>query len=291
MATGDVLQFVLYFGEHRTYIRNWKRNFPLFLEPKIPFCTRQHLMRMAECLNPCLTNRMPLSALISITLRSSTVFGCVKPAKRHRYKHNDMSERREFWRGILRHRIIVTDGVFSMDGTIAQLDKIIELAEKYKALMHDRWMSCFRIRWENRTWSAWTSQEWWTDWHHHRNFGKSIGRSNGRFIGWVNRRKRDNRIVTSAIGPFVFSNSICSKYRRCFQGWWICLVKLQRFVISCGKHRVFQENYSRFWYKTRRTSHRTDYVGEAKLAQEFANEIDGRRNLCDWFLLSCRRER
>jgi len=34
-----------------------------------------------------------------------------------------------------KNRIIVTDGVFSMDGTIAQLDKIVELAEKYKALI------------------------------------------------------------------------------------------------------------------------------------------------------------
>jgi len=34
-----------------------------------------------------------------------------------------------------RHRIIVTDGVFSMDGTIAQLDKICDLADKYKALV------------------------------------------------------------------------------------------------------------------------------------------------------------
>jgi glycine C-acetyltransferase len=35
----------------------------------------------------------------------------------------------------LKHRIIVTDGVFSMDGTIAQLDKICDLADKYKALV------------------------------------------------------------------------------------------------------------------------------------------------------------
>lgn len=34
-----------------------------------------------------------------------------------------------------RNRIIVTDGVFSMDGTIAQLDKIVKLAEKYNALI------------------------------------------------------------------------------------------------------------------------------------------------------------
>ena len=35
----------------------------------------------------------------------------------------------------LRNRIIVTDGVFSMDGTIAQLDKICDLADKYDAIV------------------------------------------------------------------------------------------------------------------------------------------------------------
>jgi glycine C-acetyltransferase len=37
--------------------------------------------------------------------------------------------------GSLRSRIIVTDGVFSMDGTIAQLDKICDLADKYDAIV------------------------------------------------------------------------------------------------------------------------------------------------------------
>ena len=54
-----------------------------------------------------------------------------------RYKHNNMEELEKVLIETqnLRHRMIVTDGVFSMDGTIAQLDKICELADKYKALI------------------------------------------------------------------------------------------------------------------------------------------------------------
>lgn len=51
-------------------------------------------------------------------------------AQRFRYKHNNMAELEQHLQATqhLRHRIIVTDGVFSMDGTIAQLDKICDLA-------------------------------------------------------------------------------------------------------------------------------------------------------------------
>jgi glycine C-acetyltransferase len=58
-------------------------------------------------------------------------------AQRYRYKHNDMSDLEERLKETqnLRSRIIVTDGVFSMDGTIAQLDKIVPLAEKYNAMI------------------------------------------------------------------------------------------------------------------------------------------------------------
>src|SRR4029078_4410108 len=57
--------------------------------------------------------------------------------ERFRYKHNTMEELEKILQETqhLRHRIIVSDGVFSMDGTIAQLDGICNLAEKYKALV------------------------------------------------------------------------------------------------------------------------------------------------------------
>jgi glycine C-acetyltransferase len=58
---------------------------------------------------------------------------------RYRYKHNDMADLEKQLQDAkavgARNMIIVTDGAFSMDGTIASLDKICELADKYEALV------------------------------------------------------------------------------------------------------------------------------------------------------------
>ncbi len=78
-------------------------------------------------------------AIISDELNHASIIDGVRlcKAQRYRYKHNDMNDLEKMLQETqnLRHRIIVTDGVFSMDGTIAQLDKINKLAEKYKALI------------------------------------------------------------------------------------------------------------------------------------------------------------
>jgi glycine C-acetyltransferase len=78
-------------------------------------------------------------AIISDELNHASIIDGVRlcKAQRQRYKHDDMSDLEEKLKVTAgcRHRIIVTDGAFSMDGTIAQLDKICELAEKYKALV------------------------------------------------------------------------------------------------------------------------------------------------------------
>ena len=78
-------------------------------------------------------------AIISDTLNHASIIDGVRlcKAQRYRYKHNDMEDLEEQLKlaSAQRHRIIVTDGVFSMDGTIAQLDKICDLADKYQALV------------------------------------------------------------------------------------------------------------------------------------------------------------
>lgn len=78
-------------------------------------------------------------AIISDELNHASIIDGIRlcKAQRHRYKHNDMSDLEEQLKATqhLRHRMIVTDGVFSMDGTIAQLDKICDLADKYNALV------------------------------------------------------------------------------------------------------------------------------------------------------------
>tara|TARA_Y100000766_G_scaffold106984_1_gene91499 strand:+ start:204 stop:1391 length:1188 start_codon:yes stop_codon:yes gene_type:complete len=81
----------------------------------------------------------PEDAIISDQLNHASIIDGIRlcKAQRHRYKHNDMNDLEEKLKETsnCRSRIIVTDGVFSMDGTIAQLDKIVELAKKYKSLV------------------------------------------------------------------------------------------------------------------------------------------------------------
>ena len=78
-------------------------------------------------------------AIISDALNHASIIDGVRlcKAQRYRYNHDDMTdlERNLKETQHLRHRIIVTDGAFSMDGTIAQLDKICDLADKYQALV------------------------------------------------------------------------------------------------------------------------------------------------------------
>ena len=78
-------------------------------------------------------------AIISDSLNHASIIDGVRLCKsvRYRYKNNDMAdlEQKLIESQAQRNRIIVTDGVFSMDGYIAQLDKICDLADKYDALV------------------------------------------------------------------------------------------------------------------------------------------------------------
>ena len=80
-------------------------------------------------------------AIISDALNHASIIDGVRLTKsmRYRYEHNSMEDlelklKEAIAAGAVQ-KIIVTDGSFSMDGTIAQLDKIVELAEKYEALV------------------------------------------------------------------------------------------------------------------------------------------------------------
>ena len=78
-------------------------------------------------------------AIISDSLNHASIIDGVRlcKASRYRFANNDMEdlEAQLIKAQEQRNRVIVTDGVFSMDGTLAQLDKICDLAEKYDALV------------------------------------------------------------------------------------------------------------------------------------------------------------
>lgn len=78
-------------------------------------------------------------AIISDELNHASIIDGIRlcKAQRHRYKHNDLADLEAKLQECAgaRRILISTDGCFSMDGTIAQLDKICDLAEQYKAMV------------------------------------------------------------------------------------------------------------------------------------------------------------
>lgn len=80
----------------------------------------------------------PEDAIISDELNHASIIDGVRlcKAQRFRFKHNNMADLEEQLKAAshCKEKVIVTDGVFSMDGTVAQLDKICELADEYGAL-------------------------------------------------------------------------------------------------------------------------------------------------------------
>ena len=84
----------------------------------------------------------PEDAVISDELNHASIIDGVRlsKAKRYRYKNNDMASLEEQLKAAdaagARFKLITTDGVFSMDGYIARLDEVCDLADKYNALVH-----------------------------------------------------------------------------------------------------------------------------------------------------------
>lgn len=81
----------------------------------------------------------PDDAIISDALNHASIIDGVRLCKaaRYRYKHSDMADLEEQLKAAQaqKNRIIVTDGVFSMDGDIAKMDEICDLADKYDAMV------------------------------------------------------------------------------------------------------------------------------------------------------------
>ncbi|HOZ81338.1 MAG TPA: glycine C-acetyltransferase [Bacteroidia bacterium] len=148
-------------------------------------------------------------AIISDELNHASIIDGVRLCKadRHRYKHNDMADLEEKLKATMnkRHRMIVTDGVFSMDGTIAQLDKICDLADRYQALiMIDE---CHASGFMGKTGRG-------THEHHGvmgridiitGTLGKALGGAMG---GFTSGRKEIIEMLRQRSRPYLFSNSL-----------------------------------------------------------------------------------
>lgn len=148
-------------------------------------------------------------AIISDTLNHASIIDGVRlcKAQRYRYLHNDMEdlEKQLKTAAAQRYRIIVTDGVFSMDGTIAQLDKICELAEKYNALvMSDECHSTGFMGATGRGVHEYRSVMDRVD-IITSTLGKALGGASG---GFTSGRKEIIDILRQRSRPYLFSNTL-----------------------------------------------------------------------------------
>jgi glycine C-acetyltransferase len=148
-------------------------------------------------------------AIISDALNHASIIDGVRlcKAQRFRYEHNNMEDLEAKLRQTsgLRSRIIVTDGVFSMDGTIAQLDRICDLADRYDAIVmvDESHASGFMGKTGRGT-------------HEHKGvmgridiitgtLGKALGGASG---GFTSGRKEIIEILRQRSRPYLFSNTM-----------------------------------------------------------------------------------
>jgi glycine C-acetyltransferase len=148
-------------------------------------------------------------AIISDALNHASIIDGVRlcKAQRFRYEHNNMDDLEAKLKeaATCRNRIIVTDGSFSMDGTIAQLDKICDLADKYDAIvMIDE---CHSSGFLGKTGRG-------THEHHGvmgridiitGTLGKALGGASG---GFTSGRKEVIEILRQRSRPYLFSNTL-----------------------------------------------------------------------------------
>ncbi len=148
-------------------------------------------------------------AILSDALNHASIIDGIRlcKAQRYRYEHNNMEDLEAKLKESqhLRNRIIVTDGSFSMDGTIAQLDKICELADKYDAIvMSDE---CHSSGFLGKTGRGT---------HEYRGvmgridiitgtLGKALGGASG---GFTSGRKEIIEMLRQRSRPYLFSNTL-----------------------------------------------------------------------------------
>lgn len=150
-------------------------------------------------------------AVISDELNHASIIDGVRLCKaaRFRYKNSDMEDLenklKEAKAGGARRILITTDGVFSMDGTIAQLDKICDLADKYDAIVHHD--DCHAVGFMGKTGRG-------THEYHDvmdrvdiitGTFGKALGGGSG---GYTSGRKEIIDMLRQRSRPYLFSNSV-----------------------------------------------------------------------------------
>lgn len=216
-------------------------------------------------------------AVISDELNHASIIDGIRLCKaaRHRYKHNDMTALEvELQKASgARRKLIVTDGVFSMDGTIAQLDRICDLADKYGALvMVDECHSTGFVGERGR------------GTHEYRNtmgrvdiitgtYGKALGGASG---GFTAARKEIVEILRQRSRPYLFSNTLAPSIAGASLAVLDMLSKTTHLRDKLEANTTyFRQNLTEVGFDIKQGRHPIVPIMlyEAKLAQEFASKL------------------
>lgn len=218
-------------------------------------------------------------AIISDELNHASIIDGIRlcKAKRFRYKHNDMASLEDCLQQAdaagARRKLIFTDGAFSMDGTIAQLDKICDLADRYQAMVGID--ECHASGFLGRTGRGT---------HEHRGvmnridiitgtLGKALGGASG---GFTAAKKEIVDMLRQRSRPYLFSNTLMPS----IVGASIKVMEL--LSASTALRDKLETNTT--WFRSAMTAAGFDIIpGEhpivpimlydAKLAQDFARRL------------------
>ena len=218
-------------------------------------------------------------AVISDELNHASIIDGVRLCKaaRFRYKNNDMLDLEakliEAKKGGARRILITTDGVFSMDGTVAQLDKVCDLADKYDALVHHD--DCHAVgfmgkngRGVHEYCGVMDRVDIITG-----TFGKALGGGSG---GYTSGRKEIIDILRQRSRPYLFSNTVAPS---------ICAASLKVLDMLSSSTKLrdrLEENTHYFRKGMQDAGFDVDdgdhpivpvMLGDAKLAQKMSREL------------------
>ena len=216
-------------------------------------------------------------AIISDSLNHASIIDGVRlcKAKRYRYANADMAELEKCLQEAQaqRFRIIATDGVFSMDGNVAPMDKICDLAEKYDALvMVDESHSAGVVGPTGHGVSEFFNTYGRVD-IYTGTLGKSFGGAMG---GFTTGRKEIIDILRQRSRPYLFSNSLAPS----LVGAGIEMFKLLKESNAIHDKLVENVNYFRdkmiaagFDIKPTQSAICAVMLYDAKLSQDFAAKL------------------
>jgi glycine C-acetyltransferase len=218
-------------------------------------------------------------AVVSDELNHASIIDGVRLCKaaRYRYKNNDMQDLetklQEARAGGARRILITTDGVFSMDGSIAQLDKICDLADEYDAMVHHD--DCHAVGFMGKTGRGI---------HEYcgvmgrvdiitGTFGKALGGASG---GYTSARQEIVDLLRQRSRPYLFSNTLAPS---------ICAASikvLEMLSASTALRDRLQENTQYFRNGMRTAGFDVDdgehpivpvMLGDANLAQKMSQKL------------------